>query len=317
MQVRRFAAEDSEMWDAFCEDAYQATFLHSRRFLSYHGDRFHDRSLIILDDQGQPAGLFPAALHPTDPACVVSHPGITFGGLIHAGALKGEKVVEALSAIADRYRAEGAERLLYKAVPFFYHRVPAQEDLYGLFRLGAARVRCDLSSTIDLARRLPVSKRRRRSFAKSRKSGVEVVEGAGQLPQLWAVVEDNLARKHGQKPVHTAEEIILLAKRFPENIRCVCARLNGSLAAGVVLFESALVAHAQYIASSEIGYEVSALDSVFEHCIEAATAAGQRWFDFGISTEDGGRVLNESLYGFKSEFGSGAAVHEFYELRLR
>jgi hypothetical protein len=317
VQIRRFAHGHEQEWDSFCAEAHQATFLHTRRFLSYHGDRFRDCSLMLVDADGRTAGLFPAAIHPQDERCIVSHPGITYGGLIHRGGLRGEAMVEALDGIARYYAGEGAERLVYKPVPSVYHRVPAQDDLYALFRLGAARVRCDLSSAIDIERRLPVSKRRRRSFAKAQKAGVQVVEGLAYISPLWDVLEENLARKHGAQPVHTLDEIRLLAERFPDDIRCVCAQLDGQVVAGVLLFDTHTTRHAQYIASSARGYDVSALDAVFEACIGGAADAGKRWFSFGISTEEGGLVLNAGLYGFKSEFGGGGVAHDFYEFDLR
>lgn len=314
--LRSFEPSDAEEWDTFCEATHQATFLHTRRFLGYHGDRFQDQSLILEED-GRWVGLFPAALHPNDALCVVSHPGITYGGLLHSGGLRGEQMIMALSAIQRHYAALGYAKLNYKVVPSFYHQAPTQDDLYALFRLGASRTRCDLSSTIDLLRRLRVSERRRRSLKKALKMGVQVCEGQEYLPALWQVVADNLARKHETSPVHSLAEMSLLIDRFPENIRCVCGLLNDVVVAGVLLFSTPLVDHAQYIASSESGYETSALDAVFEHCIVSATTVGKRWFDFGISTENAGMLLNDSLYRFKSEFGGGGFVHEFYELDLQ
>ncbi len=61
-----------------------ATFLHTRRFLAYHQDRFKDVSLLLANDKGI-VGLFPAALDPAEARTVVSHPGITYGGLLHSG----------------------------------------------------------------------------------------------------------------------------------------------------------------------------------------------------------------------------------------
>jgi lipid II:glycine glycyltransferase (peptidoglycan interpeptide bridge formation enzyme) len=55
---------------------------------------------------------------------------------------------------------------------------------------------------------------------------------------------------------------------------------------------------------------------VFEYAILGAADTGVRFFDFGISNENSGKVLNEGLYGFKSEFGCGGVVHEFYEIDL-
>jgi hypothetical protein len=92
--------------------------------------------------------------------------------------------------------------------------------------------------------------------------------------------------------------------------------MDGRVEAGVVLFTSTNVWHAQYIASSEKGYAVSALDVVFETAIDDASKACVRYFDFGTSNEEGGFVLNEGLYRFKSEFGGGGVAHEYYELVL-
>ena len=39
-------------------------------------------------------------------------------------------------------------------------------------------------------------------------------------------------------------------------------------------------------------------------------------FDFGISTEERGTVLNEGLITQKEEFGASAVVYDVYELSL-
>lgn len=316
LTVRSYCQNDADAWDRFCAESLQSTLLHTRRFLSYHGDRFADRSLII-EDEGKCVGLFPAALSPSDISLVISHPGATYGGVLHQGGLRGERMIEALTIIKRHYASMQLTGLLYKAVPIFYHSAPAQDDLYALFRLRAKRTRCDISSTIDLKHRLSVSGRRRRSLKKAVKAGVKIVEGSQYLPALWDILFENLDRKYGLSPVHDLAEIMLLVSRFPEYIRCVCAEVNGKVEAGTILFITPTTDHAQYIASSEAGYDVSALDAVFEYCIQIAQQNDKRWFDFGISTEGGGLILNEGLYRFKSEFGAGGSLHEFFMLALQ
>lgn len=315
IKVRPFSLNDSNNWDVFCDGSLQATLLHTRRFLSYHGDRFTDLSLIIEEDENC-VGLFPAALSLSESTVVVSHPGITYGGVLHRGGLRGEKMIEALATIKRYYASYGFEKLIYKSVPIFYHQSPAQDDLYALFRLGARRIRCDLSCTIDLQHRLFVSERRRRSLKKAIKAGVHIVEGHQHLSKLWDVLIDNLINKYGVRPVHSLLEIQWLAEAFPHQIQCVCGCVDNEVIAGVVLFITPTTYHAQYIASTTKGYEISALDRVFEHCIHLAMEKSKRWFDFGISNEDQGKILNKNLYKFKTEFGGGGMVHEFYELSL-
>ncbi|MDR7376293.1 hypothetical protein J2X19_000951 [Rhodoferax ferrireducens] len=314
IQVRPFEARDADAWDSYCGQALQGTFLHTRRFLSYHGDRFVDQSLILECDKKW-VGLFPAASDPVRRECIISHPGITYGGLLHCGQLQGSSAMESLRQIQAYYRQQGFQEILYKAVPAIYHRAPAQDDLYALFRLGAVRVRADLSCTIDLQQRLRISSRRGRGLRKALAAGVEMAEGHTFLPALWEVLADNLQRKHQAVPVHSLAEISLLAERFPQNVRCVVARWQQKIVAGVLLFNTPSVHHAQYIASSAEGYRLSALDAIFDNCITMAIEAGCRWFDFGTSNEQGGTILNNSLYEFKSEFGGGGVVHEFYTLR--
>lgn len=315
LHVRPFHPSDADEWDAFCEAAQQATFLHSRRFLSYHGERFIDQSLIIQEDTRW-VGVFPAALHLSDHSCIVSHPGITYGGVLHQGGLRGERMIAALDAVRLHYAAQGRQTLVYKAVPTFYHQSPAQDDLYALFRLGARRIRCDLSSTIDLQHRQPLIKGRKWGFKKAQKSGVCVSEGNQYLSDMWNILAENLSKKYNTVPAHSLEELTLLAVRFPLNIRCVCGVLDGAVVAGVVLFATPTVFHTQYIAASDVGHDVCALDVVIEHCINAGVADQKRWFDFGINNEQAGMILNEGLYRFKNGFGGGGYVHEFYELSL-
>ena len=179
MQARAYTPADADRWDAFCAEAYGATFLHTRRFLSYHGDRFSDRSLIF-EDGAHWLGVLPAARSLAQPDAVVSHPGITYGGLLHGGALRGEAMLDALQAACRLYAAAGARALLYKPVPHIYQRAPAQDDLYALFRLDARRVRCELSSCITLAHPLPVSERRIASGTSS--GGKPVGATSGRRP---------------------------------------------------------------------------------------------------------------------------------------
>lgn len=314
VEIVRYQPTMSEAWDAFCANATNGTFLHTRRFLGYHGDRFTDAS-VLLTQGDEIVGVFPAAQSLADRDMVVSHPGITYGGIVHEGRLFGGKMISALTRLGEHYRADGYSRLRYKAMPHIYQSRPSQDDLYALFRLGAGLTRCDLSCAIDLADRAKPSERRRRGLKKALKS-ISIVSGADLVAALWRVLADNLERKHGAVPVHTVEEMEMLVALFPQNIELFCAAMNDQVVAGIVVFKTRMVWHAQYIAASEFAYSVSALDAVFEHAIVKAMSAGVRYFDFGTSNESDGQILNESLYQYKHEHGAGGAVHEFYDIDL-
>jgi hypothetical protein len=293
-----------------------ATLLHKRAFLGYHGARLVDASVVLRDEREAICGVMPAAVVPGAPREVGSHPGATFGGVIHAGALSGAMMLESFTAIASHYLERGFERLRYAPVPFIYHRRPSGDDLYALFRIGARRVRCDLSCAVDLELGSHLSSRRRRGLSKARREGVEVEEGRELVGELWPVIEANLSERHGAAPVHTEAELRNLIDRLQDEIQVVVARYEGDPVAGVVLFDGPRVSHAQYIASIEAGNRVGALDAVFDHCFRRAAALGARFFDFGTSNRERGLVLNQGLYEFKAQFGGGGVAYEHYELDL-
>ena len=130
------------------------------------------------------------------------------------------------------------------------------------------------------------------------------------------MLEENLATRHSARPTHSVDEMQLLLELFPESIEVVTASVHGSVVAGIVLFKTDRVVHAQYIGSTEAGRAASALDAIFGECVRRAMTSGARFFDFGISTEDEGRVLNAGLHKFKSEFGGGGVVHHVLRARL-
>ena len=317
MRIVQFTPEWSEGWDELVERAPMATFLHSRRFLSYHGDRFEDASLLLFDEQDRLRAALPAALDPELADTVVSHPGATYGGLVHDGSVNGDRTRDALAQVREHYAAQGLERLRYDAVPHIYHRSPSQDDIWALAELGATLVRSDLSCAIDLANRREPSERRRRSIRRARERGVTVSEGTDGLAAFWPVLESTLERRHAARPVHTLAEIEELRSRFPQRILPLVATLDSEPCAGAVLFVTHTTVHTQYLAATEAGMDASALDAVIEHGVELAAARGARWFDFGISPGEDRRGVLAGLYRYKAEFGGGGVVHERYEQRLR
>src|SRR5437870_12954600 len=289
MKVSDYSEEYAELWDEFVAQAPMATFLHSRRFLSYHRDRFQDVSLMIENEENSLVGLFPAAVDPTHRKRVISHPGITYGGLIHGRELRGEKVLQALQAVMHHYADRGFESLRYKAIPYLYHQVPSSDDLYALYRLGAVRYRCDLSCAIDLAGRQDPSQRRKRGLKKALKSGIEIEIGSQFAGQLWQVLEDNLGKKYNARPVHSLSEILYVHSSFPKNIEFVVALLRSEVVAGVPFFCGA---HLSDTASRGYGGQIHdsrALRLGCLHWLSPGRGGRRRSSDVGHRSEDGGR----------------------------
>ena len=59
-------------------------------------------------------------------------------------------MLELFEQLTAYLRAQGITKLVYKAIPHIYHNLPAEEDLYALFRFNARLVRRDASVTLRL-----------------------------------------------------------------------------------------------------------------------------------------------------------------------
>jgi hypothetical protein len=311
MIVQRYGPDDRVAWDDFVRASRNGTFLLERGYMDYHADRFRDHSVLLRDDGGLTA-VMPAH---EDGDRLVSHGGLTYGGLIVGARMRTPLMLAAFEAVAEYARAAGFRRWEYKTVPAIYHRQPAEEDRYALFLAGAALTRRDVLCVIDRRDRPAYQERRTRAVRKARKAGV-VAAADADLAGYWLVVEDNLRRHHDARPVHTAGEIELLRSRFPDNIRLFTARdAAGGLLGGVLIYDSPAVAHVQYIASTDEGRQVGALDLVFDELL-TRHFADRPYFDFGISNEAGGRRLNRGLIEQKEGFGGRAVAHDHYAIDL-
>lgn len=308
----------SELWDSFCSHSEVATFLQTRSFLSYHLDRFVDASLLIMDEKDVLVGVFPAAVSKGNDSLVVSHPGSTYGGLIHKGRVGVTETAGMLDAVIDSYKKSGFRRLLYKATPAHAQKINSTIDHYLLWQRGRL-VRRDLWNVIHLDASRSLSKGRKWGVNRGRKAGLNVAptQSPEAFQEYYEILVSNL-KKHDTAPVHSVDEFIRLATRFPRETSLYLARdSDGALCAGVWLFKiNPFCVHTQYIASTERGRELAAVDYLIESVIQSSADAGARWFSFGASTEKDGHVINDGLFAFKSGFGIGSMTQDFFEIEL-
>ena len=204
---------------------------------------------------------------------------------------------------------------IHKPVPRIYSSLPADEDLYALSQNGATIKKREISSIVDLTKRIPLSTLRKRGFKKATKSGLSIVEGNfdSDIEVYWNILTELLKEKYGSHPVHTLDEIRLLQSRFPENIRLFVAKDGQEIVAGTLVYDTGTVAKTQYIASSAQGRASGAIDMLFSTLMDDVFKS-RHYMDYGTSTLMGGSNLNEGLISQKEGFGARAVVYDTYEL---
>jgi hypothetical protein len=309
-RVERYTASKKGEWDHFIRSSKNGTFLFYRDYMDYHADRFVDHSLLFFEDERLIAAL-PAN---KDSDVLISHGGLTYGGVITDQKMRMEVMLQIFDILIDSLKQEGMKRFVYKAVPHIYHIVPAEEDLYALFLHDARLIRRDISATIDMTEKIGLNRGKKASVNQCKSLGLEV-RRSYDFGTFMSILTDLLHQKYDVHPTHTTEELVLLADTFPENIKLFEIHLKERMLAGVVIYESQNVAHMQYSASSEEGKALDASVMLLNVLINEYYM-GKKYFDFGISTEKEGRYLNQDLMAFKEHFGARAVAYDFYEMKI-
>ena len=316
IEIRRYTSQQKKDWNEFVAKSRQGTFLFDRNYMDYHQDRFHDHSLMIYYKEKLYA-LLPANEITSPAKTLISHQGLTYGGLLTCNKMTAELTCETFEAIGNYLKQEGFSKLTYKAIPWIYHKIPSEEDLYALLHVGKASLSArEISTTILLQNKLRFSEQRRRGVNKAKKNSLIIRQSSQEdVFAFWNILNNNLQQKYHTRPVHSNEELQLLMSRFPENIIGYSVLKDEEVIAGTIIFITPQVIHTQYIGASEKGKEEGALDLLFDYLINQ-----KKWnapyFDFGKSTEDRGNYLNTNLIHQKEGFGGRGVAYDTYEWTL-
>lgn len=312
--VKRYTPEQKDAWDEFVRTSKNGTFLHLRGYMDYHADRFTDFSLMAYNTHGKLTAVLPANIVGST---LYSHQGLTYGGwLTPTKHFTAVTMLDVWDSMAVFLRNNGVTTLIYKAIPHIYHRYPAEEDIYALFRYGALLTECNIAATAVIGS--PLNKygnSTKLNIAKTRQTGFRIAEETDFGP-FWQILTDHLQSRFGSAPVHSLEEIELLHSRFPQEIRLFNVYLGDILVAGMVFYIINGVAHAQYTGNTDIGMQTDAVAFLHDHLMHD-TFARLRYYDFGTCNERHGQVLNEGLLLQKNGLGGRGIAYPTYKVDIK
>ena len=310
-EIIRYTPERKEEWNAFVANSKNGTFLFHRDYMDYHSDRFEDYSLMFYC-QGRLYGLMPAN---AEGQLFCTHRGLTYGGLVMDKKTTAALTVTLFGELNDYLRAKGFRQVHYKCIPWIYHQLASEEDLYAISRTCDARlVDRDLGTAIIQRNTIRWERVRRRALKRAQEAGI-VVTQSDNLAGFWEVLNNNLAQKYHSKPVHTLQEMELLKSRFPDHIVLFLAQQGEEILAGMVVYVSTQVARAQYSSATPLGKQLGAIDVIYDRIINN-DYRHLPYFEFGTSALENTNAINESLIFQKEGFGGRGICFDRYEWTL-
>ena len=277
--------------------------------MDYHKDRFEDFSLLIYKGERLYA-LLPANINDD---VVYSHQGLTYGSFVLQDSAKLKSTFLAFKEVLKFLFEERIKKLDIRIIPSFYNSLPSDELEYILYKAEGSLVKRDVILLIDYQNKLRFQKNRREGINKAKRKNL-IVKVDGDYEKFWnEILIPNLKEKYNTSPVHSLDEIKLLAARFPKHIKQVNVYQDDKIVAGTTLFLTKNVVHPQYISGNENKNELGSLDllmnDVFDHFKE-----GRNYFSFNTSSEENGKLLNEGLLFWKESCGARPLIFNNYEI---
>ncbi|EGR9009282.1 GNAT family N-acetyltransferase [Vibrio vulnificus] len=311
---KKYSDNEKKIWDSFINSSKTPLFFFQRDFLEYHKHKFEDHSLMFFIGD-ELVGVLPASVHRHEEKCELrSHGGLTYGGLIFQPRLRGEIIGLVIKSLKEYCVSNKVQSLIYKSIPYIFHQLSSQEDLYFLFNEGMTSIyKRELSTIVYLNNKLKASKGRKALISKAKKNNLCIRTDSDF--SKFSVLLNKVLKKHGVLPVHSEEELSYLKSKFPENIILKSIEIEGEMIAAALLFVFNDVVHTQYLATNDSGKEIGALDYLIEESIAEYRDNGFSYFSFGISTEENGKVLNNGLLSQKESFGGRSIAIDTYQVR--
>ena len=306
-RVEKYTKENRLAWDTFISGAKNATFLFARDFMEYHSDRFTDYSLLVYKDD---------LLYAVLPANIVgdklySHKGLTYGSLVLSKSAKLLYTFEAFKALLAFLNAKAISTLELRNIPTFYNTMPSDELSYFLFKANATLIKRDALMVIDTSTKIKFQKNRREGINKAKRNGLTIAV-EDNFEGFWnEILIPNLQKKHGVAPVHSLEEIQMLAAKFPDHIKQVNVYKDNVIVAGTTLFLTKTTIHPQYVSGNSDKNAFGSLDLAYDYIINHFDSS-KRYFDFNISSEENGTALNSGLIFWKESCGARTYVADNY-----
>ncbi len=296
IEVVKYSKANKEQWDEFVANANIQSFLFFRDYMEYHKDRFEDYSLMIFEKRTLklilPANVVDNKLY--------SHQGLTFGGFFTNKQISYQKWINYLNAINIFLKNYGISEVSIKLPPFFYSSSLAQSILPIMHLNQTKTDRCEAGSFIRTKDfHFP------RKCVKSGKLELFKEEYSHDFQSFWNLLEINLMERHNTKPVHTIDEIQLLAQLFPQNIKLYLLKdiTNNEIMGGSVLFSSKGILKVQYFATSHIGRKNRVSDVLYYNIIRNHLDT-KDFIDFGSSMNIKTKKVCKNLLSAKEKFGA-------------
>jgi len=297
-------------WDDLIKRSSNGTFLHQRDYMDYHADRFEDFSLMIYE------GLKLRAVLPAHRIGneIFAHKGLTYSDFIFQKKIKFERKLAIVSEVLAFLNQEHIKNLFIRSIPFIFQSVTDESCAYIYHKTEAKIEQIKPFLVIDQRNGIVPNHNRKKNYKKLLKNDYQLDNKISDLPVFWQIVEKNLKDRYNTTPVHSLDEIKILSKRFPNQIKLFSIKKDGQVLAGALVFFINQAAHFQYIHALDTSESRQAVEFLTYELVQQFKK--NTYISFGTSAVLHNN-LNKNLVYWKESFGCQLVNQLFFKVNTQ
>jgi len=319
MEIIQYTDEWKEKWDSFIRESNNGTIFHLQKFFEYHPkNRFLFNHLIFLK-KGNIVAVLPGTLKNN----VYESPvGASYGSVVTKD-VKFAEAMEIISTLLDYGRKRGISEFTLTAAPMVYERHPNQNLDFAMLWQGFNYSLHYISSAIKLEKEediiqrfCPTTRRNVRNSLSNPDVRVEINE---RYDEFYPILIENKAR-HNVKPTHSLDELILLSKLLPENLRLFMIYYKDIPIGGSSMFfvnDSCALCFYNML-RYEYQY-LKPIQRIMYEVMKYSTEKGYKYVDIGVSQDtkaENPMTPSMSLIEFKEKFDAKTIMRNTLSIKL-
>jgi len=300
-----------EIWDTFLKDALFSTVYHTRNFISYHPeDRFKDESILIYNENELICVL---------PCCkkgdnYFSYTGSTYGG---PAISKKYSKIKYMQIIINKIFEYYDNKIEFRLANDIYFK----ESIYTLYYLLGQknRIYTELSwyiNTDDIFIDNISHKRNKNSFIKTLKNKdiiCDYFNNDEDYIKFYDILKKNLNTNHNSNPTHCLEEFLKIKDLLKDKQKLYLVKNKDNILGGVYVIKVTNQCYYTFYISRNIDLDKSDMSIIYlmYKISEDAKKENIKYIDYGITTEEYGKIINNGLSNYKESSLGGKSNYRY------
>jgi hypothetical protein len=323
IEILKYSHNMNTQWDQFISDSFNGTIFHKRKFLAYHIDRVFDDCSLIFKKRDKIIAVLPAAIINNKQKIFFSHPGASFGGVIHKN-LSFNDCTMVLDLINEFFVKNNFDSIFMVQTPTIYNTHNQNEIVDYTLKFGNYKNIENYISNILLIEH--DVKNQLIKIAKNKNRTIGFYDGLIQeydlqfrwvddFDDFYPILIEN-KKKHDSKPTHSKKELEALKAAFPNDVLQLMLYYKNIPIGGMTIFKANTKGAILFY--SMLNYEYNKMQPIpllMHYIIQWAKANDLVFIDYGIShmpQAENPLAPSKSLIKFKEEFGCFGIIRNAY-----